>query len=191
MLHQRQTRNHQSNTMAAPILGKPADEGAPQPSSAPGPPAQLGVLHHLVIPCGFLAPAVLSAVDAVCQHADCTSATPTSVGAALAACLPHGCPYRSRVVNGKRTIFDAPGTVERMQPEPGSARPVVFNLFTMLRAAAPDASRQYAGVADTAVQRVAWFEACLDELSPFITDGMRVAFPYRIGCGQGDWAPYR
>mgnify|MGYP007125882920 FL=1 len=143
----------------------------------------------MVIPCGFLAPEVLTTFDAICQHADCFSTKPTAVGAAVAACLPYGCPYATRVVDGRRASIDAPGTVERCAPGlPLQGQPLVFNLFSMLRAASPDASRHYTGTPDTEEQRISWFEQCLEALSPFVEEGMRIAFPYRIGCGHGRWA---
>ena len=142
----------------------------------------------------MLAPEILSSVDAICQHADCLSAVPTTVGAAVAKCLPHGCPFAARVTAGRRVVFDEPGTIERRSADSnvgGAVIPCVFNLFSMLRAASPDASRQHNGVPDTAEQRVAWCGQCLDALAPCLKGVARIAFPYRIGCGQGDWEPYR
>ena len=149
-------------------------------------------LQHVVLPGGILSPEILGSVDAVCQHADCLSAEPTPVGAAFAARLPHACPFASRVSRGRRLVQDPPGTVERCAPAEGVSAPLVFNLFTMLRAALPLQSRQRDGQADTADQRVVWFEQCLADLEQQLEDGASVAFPYRIGCGYGGgkWRRY-
>ena len=166
-----------------------------------------GTLQHVVLPFGILADELLETVDAVCQHADCYSVSPSRVGASFAARLPYGCPYAPRKTTGQHVPYCLPGTVSEndVAPAPSTPRvfshigapapitPRVFSLFSMLKTGAPSCSTQLHGASDTKDNRLAWFGECLRDLSNHMEGVSRIAFPYRIGCGHGggSWRKYR
>ena len=173
-----------------------------------------GFVKRLDLPGGVLDNSILARVAAVAQQSNCVGVDGRGLAAGIAEKLPYGCSYkdrrpmpptgpRGRVASKFAVVEDraTPGSVDVRRPPAaifgggGSSRPIVLNMFAQYEMGAPGKYRRVTPMpADSAAERVRWFQQCLDRIAALMSE-LRlpsIAFPHEIGCGLagGNWATY-
>ena len=165
----------------------------------------------VVTPDGILATSIVQTASAICCVADCTSARPRGLAAAVAQRVPYANPYATRSMTpcGLATpqCWETPGTIhasngimprdENSDPTEPMHSPTVFSLFAQWRSGAPSVAvtETSTGRPDSRETRIEWFAKCLQDLLPHVRGLPIVAFPWRVGCSPDSskkvWKPYK
>lgn len=121
---------------------------------------------------------LLSDAQFLAHQCNCSTRVARGLAAALFAAHPYADTYACR---GERR----PGTIDVFWPAEGRGVPGVINCNAQRGPGRPR------GRADSAEQRLIWFQECLAQISRL--EGLQsVAFPHNVGCGLagGDWGAY-
>ena len=132
--------------------------------------------------------------DYILQQCNCLTVRPHGLSKTLADRFPHGDVYGNRTGIGRQNCAvpahrSVPGTVEILEGTPN-----IVCLYGQYRPGKPGSylSSYPDDFPDGRNDRVEYFQSCLEALAEFLPGGVKVAVPYKIGCGLagGDWNVY-